>query len=60
MFPVFQISSLLGLCSSVLVGEIGGPSLTRDRKDISSLEHCKKIENTIMFAASGLWIMFLL
>jgi hypothetical protein len=60
MFPVFQISSLLGLCSLVLVGEIGGPSLTRDTKDISSLEHCKNIETTIMFATSGLWIMFLL
>lgn len=59
MFPFFQISSLLGLCSSVLVGEIGGPSLTRDGKDISSLERCKKIETTIMFTVSGLWIMFL-
>jgi hypothetical protein len=34
MFPIFQISSLLGLCSLVLAGEIGGPSLTRDRKDV--------------------------
>jgi hypothetical protein len=54
MFPVFPISSLLGLCPSVWVGEIGEPSLTRDRKDISSLEHCKKIETTITFTASGL------